>query len=409
MSSSQNTPAERLANNKNILLIRLSSLGDVVLTTPAIRAVRAHFPHAHIAMLVAKQSADVLHGNPHLNEIVPFNRLADDKDTGEMWRVLRTLRKRKFALTIDFQGKFRTEVLAYLSGAAERVGKGRLCTVRVPNAASGTHATEQNLALLHAIGIPAEDRTLEMFLSESEREAASQRFEAADIRPQVHKNVENDNVVFGLRKDTSSHQPTYPNASRTTENCPIVGMFPGAGWKLREWMPERFAAIGDKLVRHFNAHVLIFGGPREVELVNTVANLMHAPAIPFAGNLQIRQLAACLEKCSLFLTNDTGPMHIAAAVGTPTVALFGPGNHHRFQPLGVLHQTIRHDVPCSPCKQFTDKCKDNVCMQQIRVDEVWETVRARLQSASTHTPLQTHGDDSHQAPSGYPHRNSRAR
>lgn len=364
---------------QNILLIRLSSLGDVVLTTPAIRAVRAHFPHAHIAMLVAKPSADVLRENPHLNELIPFDRLAADKDTGEMWRVLRTLRKRKFSLTIDFQGKIRTEVLAYLSGAPERVGRGRLCTVRVPDAAAVTHATERNLALLHAIGIPAEDRTLEMFLAESEREEAGQRFEAAGI----------------------------PN--RQNLHVPKVGMFPGAGWKLREWMPERFAAIGDKLVRHFNAHVLIFGGPREVELVNTVANLMHAPATRFAGNLQIRQLAACLEKCSLFLTNDTGPMHIASAVGTPTVALFGPGNHYRFQPLGVLHQTIRHDVPCSPCKQFTDKCKDNVCMKQIRVNEVWEAVRERLQSASTHTPPQKRGDDSHPAPSEYPHRNSRAR
>ncbi len=357
----------RIKKCKKILLIRLSSLGDVVLTTPAIRAVRAHFPNAHIAMLVAKQSAEVLRENPHLNEILRFDRLAPDKDIGEMWRVIRTLRERKFSLTIDFQGKFRTKVLAYLSGAAERVGRGRLCTVRVPQdksqpgeRASRKHATEQNLALLHAIGIPAEDRTLEMFLAESEREEATKRFDAAGIPSSKQRHV------------------------------PIVGLFPGAGWKLREWMPERFAAIGDKLVRHFNAHVLIFGGPQEVELVAKVAGLMHASAVPFAGNLQIRQLAACLEKCSLFLTNDTGPMHIAAAVGTPTVALFGPGNHHRFQPLGVLHQTLRHDVPCSPCKQFTDKCQDNVCMKRIRVDEVWEAVRARLQRVPTLTGSYPH-------------------
>ena len=146
-------------------------------------------------------------------------------------------------------------------------------------------------------------------------------------------------------------------------------------------MPERFAAIGDRLVEHFNANVLIFGGPKEPVLVQTVANLMNAQAIPFAGNLQVRQLAACLEKCDLFLTNDTGPMHIAAAVGTPTVSLFGPGNHIRFQPIGTLHQTIRHAVPCSPCKQFTDKCKDNICMKGIGVDEVWQSVSRALAEA----------------------------
>ena len=328
---------------QKILLIRLSSLGDIVLTTPAIRAVRAHFPDAYIAMLVAKQSAEILRENPHLNEIITFDRLAKNKDTGEMLRIIRQIRARKFTLTIDLQRKFRTEMLMYFSGAAERIGKGRFSTVRVPEQGN-KHATVHYFDLLHAAGIPAEDQRLELFLSESERLDAAQRFDTAGVNDAQLK----------------------------------VGVFPGAGWKLREWMPERFAAIGDKLVEHFNANVLIFGGQKERELVQTVANLMNGHAIPFAGNLEVRQLAACLEKCDLFLTNDTGPMHISAAVGTPTVSLFGPGNHIRFQPLGTLHQTIRHAVPCSPCKQFTDKCKDNICMKGIGVDEVWESVSRTL-------------------------------
>ncbi|MCG9132411.1 glycosyltransferase family 9 protein [Candidatus Poribacteria bacterium] len=328
---------------ERILLIRLSSLGDIVLTTPAIRAVRAHFPDAYIAMLVAKQSAEILHENPHLNEIITFDRLAKNKDTGEMLRIIRLLRERKFTLALDFQRKFRTEMLMHFSGAAERVGKGRLCTVRV-HEQGNKHATAHYFELLHAADIPAEDRRLELFLSESERLDAAQRFDTAGVNTGQLK----------------------------------VGFFPGAGWNLREWMPDRFAAIGDKLVARFNADVLIFGGPKETELVRTVASLMNGRAIPFAGNLQIRQLAACIEKCDLFLTNDTGPMHIAAGVGTPTVSLFGPGNHIRFQPLGTLHQTIRHAVPCSPCKQFTDKCKDNICMKGIGVDEVWESVSHTL-------------------------------
>lgn len=324
---------------ERILLIRLSSLGDVVLTTPAIRAIRAHFPNAYIAMLVAKQSSDILQQNPHLNEIIEFNRSAKDKDTGEMLRIIRILRQRKFALTFDFQRKFRTELLMYFSGASERVGKGKLCTIRV-HEKGNKHATEHYFDLLHAAGIPAENCQLEMFLTKTERTDACYAFEEAGVREMQLK----------------------------------VGLFPGAGWKLREWMPERFASIGDRLVQHFNAQVIIFGGPKENELVHSVANLMNGPAILFAGTLQIRQLAACIEKCDLFLTNDTGPMHIASAVGTPTVALFGPGNHIRFQPLGDLHTIIRHDVPCSPCKQFTDKCKDNICMKQITVDEVWDSI-----------------------------------
>ena len=329
---------KQMASEK-ILLIRLSSLGDIVLTTPAIRAVRAHFPDAYIAMLVGKQAADVLQENPHLDEIITFDRFAKDKDTGEMLRTVRVLRERKFTLGIDLQRKFRTALLMYFSGVADRIGKGALCTVRVLEQGN-KHATAHYFDLLHAVGIPAEDQRLELFLSESERTDASQRFDTAGV------------TQTGLK----------------------VGFFPGAGWKLREWMPDRFAAIGDRLVRHFNAEVLIFGGPQESELVHTVANLMDARAVPFAGDLQVRELAACIEKCDLFLTNDTGPMHIAAAVGTPTVSLFGPGNHIRFQPLGGLHQIIRHDVPCSPCKQFTDKCRDNICMKKITVDEVWQSI-----------------------------------
>ena len=333
--------------SQRILLIRLSSLGDIVLTTPAIRAVRTHFPDAHITMLVGKQPAEVLRENPHLDEIITFDRFAKDKDTGEMLRTARVLRERKFTLAIDLQRKFRTALLMYLSGAVKRVGKGRLCTVRVPEQGN-KHATSHYFDLLHAVGIPAVDQRLELFLAATERADATQRFDTAGVTP------------TGLK----------------------VGFFPGAGWKLREWMPERFAAIGDRLVQHFDAEVLIFGGEKESELVHTVANLMNTRAVTFAGNLQVRELAACVEKCNLFLTNDTGPMHIAAAVGTPTVSLFGPGNHIRFQPIGELHQIIRHDVPCSPCKQFTDKCKDNICMKQITVDEVWRSISHALARVS---------------------------
>lgn len=322
-----------------ILLIRLSSLGDIVLTTPVIRAVRAHFPKAHIAMLVGKQSADVLRENPHLDEILPFDRLAKDKDTGEMLRVARALRARQFTVAIDMQRKFRTGLLMYLSGADVRVGKGRFATVGVRERGN-KHATEHYFDLLHAVGIPAAEPQLEMFLAAAERAEAKRRLAAAGVRAE------------GLK----------------------VGLFPGAGWKLREWMPERFAAIGDRLAQDFDADVLVFGGEQEAALVGSVVEMMDARAVPFAGNLRVRELAACIETCDLFLTNDTGPMHIAAAVGTPTVSLFGPGNHIRFQPLGTLHETVRHDVPCSPCKQFTDTCKDNICMKKIEVDEVWRSV-----------------------------------
>jgi lipopolysaccharide heptosyltransferase II len=333
---------------KNILLIRLSSLGDIVLTSPAIRAVREHFPQAHISMLVAKQSAELFTENPHLDEVIPFDRMARNKDTLEMVRIVRILRELEFELAIDFQRKVRTSLLAYLSGAKCRVGyhepNGFLCTVRVPRQLN-KHVVDHYFDLLHAINIPTPSRELELFLAEPDR---------AYVRDLL-------NTQHGVA----------PSQIK-------VGLFPGAGWKLREWMPDRFAAIGDRIAKHFDAQVLIFGGPGDRELVNHVADLMTTTPLAFTQPFGIRQFAALIEQCDLFVTNDTGPMHIAAAMQTPTISLFGPGNHIRFQPLNPIHTTIRHHVPCNPCKQFTDKCKDNICMKLITVDEVWETVCQKL-------------------------------
>ncbi len=333
--------------NEKILLVRLSSLGDIVLTSPAIRAVRHHYPKARISMLVAKQFADLLTHNPHLDEVITFDRTARNKDSGEMVRIVRLLRRRNFGLAIDFQRKFRTGLLTYLSGSKYRVGdhvpNGLRCTVRVPDRVN-RHAIDRNLDLLHPLGIVQENRTLELFLSDSDRERAGEFLATKDVHPNRLK----------------------------------VGLFPGAGWKLREWMPNRFAAIGDRLFKDFDAQVLIFGGPNERELVSHIAHLMTARATTLAENIPIRQFAALVEACNLFITNDTGPMHIAAAMHTPTVALFGPGNHIQFRPLEPIHATLRHHVPCNPCKQFTDKCKDNVCMKLITVDEVWATVQQKL-------------------------------
>jgi len=370
-----------------ILLIRLSSLGDIVLTSPAIRAVRQHFPQAYIAMLVGKQSADVVSENPHLNEIISYNRKAEKKNTWftsaksnavrrsrpsgstsgrrplsfarlrlsvnssseEMRRIIHQLRQREFDLTIDFQRKFRPSLLAYLSSAKCRVGYhqplGILCSIRVPDKVK-KHAIDRNLDLLRAIGIHTDDRELELFVSDQDRKY-------------VEQFLTNEGI---------------------SEERPKIGLFPGAGWKPRQWMPQRFAVVGDLAAERLGAEVLIFGGPNEAELVAEVAGYMKSNPITLTGNLKIRQLAAFIGKCDVFVTNDTGPMHISVAMKTPTIALFGPGNHKKFQPIGEAHTTIRHPVPCSPCKQFTDKCKDNICMKKISVDEVWEAIKEKLKN-----------------------------
>ena len=330
---------------KRILLIRFGSLGDVVLTTPAIRAVREAFPSAYIVMLVGDRSADIISANPHLDEVIAFRR--EIKRPSEIQRVAALLRERDLDISVDMQRKFRSSLLAYLSRAALRIGYHRpggvLCTVRIPDS-ENKHAIDRNLDLLKPLGITGADREPEMFLSHDDRDYADRTFRSRGL----------------------------------TSKFPIVGIFPGAGWRHKCWPAERFAAICDLAVEKHNAEVVIFGGPGEADIVDSIAQGMRASPVLMKDRMTLRQLGAMIERCDLLLSNDTGPMHISVAVKTATIGLFGPGNHVKFRPIGEKHALIRKDVPCSPCKQFTNKCKDNVCMKLITVDEVWETVDGRL-------------------------------
>ena len=331
---------------ERILLIRFGSLGDVVLTTPAIRAARKAFPDSHIAMVVGNRSADIVSANPHLDEIIIFHRQA--KKLSELRRVAALLRERDFSVSIDMQRKFHSSLLAYMGKVNQRIGYhhpgGFLCTIRIPDN-ENKHSVDRNLDLLKPLGVVDADREPEMFLSREDRDYADSVFEERGL----------------------------------SSKSPVVGMFPGAGWRPRCWSAERFAAIGDLAVEQYEAGVVVFGGPDEADILDTVAQNMKSPVVLMKDRVTLRQLGAMIEKCDLFLSNDTGPMHISVAVKTPTIALFGPGNHIKFQPIGEKHALIRHDVPCSPCKQFTNKCKDNICMKLITVDEVWETIHERLE------------------------------
>lgn len=319
---------------KRILLIRFGSLGDVVLTTPVIRALRKTFPDAYIGMLVGDRYADIVSADPRLDEVIPFCR--EKKSPKEMQRIISLLKKKEFDIIIDLQRKFRSSLLAYLSGADTRIGKGIFSSIKIPDK-ENKHSVDRNLELLKPLGITEAERNPEIFLSDDDKEFADNYFKA--------KNLSSKHIV--------------------------IGFFPGAAWLPRCWSTEKFAAIGDLAAEKYNAGIIIFGGPSESNIVDSVGKNMKNTAVLMKDKVKIRQLGAMIQKCQLFISNDTGPMHISVAVDTPTIGLFGPGNYIKFQPIGSKHIIVRHDLPCSPCKQFTNKCKDNICMKLITVDEVW--------------------------------------
>jgi heptosyltransferase III len=345
-----------------ILLTRMKFIGDVVLTTPIIRSVRSAYPDAYLAYMGDKQAVPLLEHNPFLDEIIPFD--FSRPVVLEQPRVVALLRRRSFNLVIDMFGNPRSALLTYLSGAETRIGpdrrgRGKLYTVRVRDDGTPKTAIDFHNQFIRAAGVEPSALRTEIFLTEDEKQDARKSLQ----------------VVNGGR-------------SRLERAGPRVGIHPGATWPAKRWLPERFALLADLLIARLNAQVMVFGGPGEEEVVASVRE--HAsPDVQFLSTMPIRRVAATITHCSLFIANDAAPMHIAAAVGTPTIGLFGPGEENIWFPYSTTdgHVALRKDVPCHPC--HLDFCNREgnghmECMKLLSVEEVFAAAERALERGPTH-------------------------
>jgi lipopolysaccharide heptosyltransferase II len=341
---------------RRILITRMRFIGDIVLTTPVIRSVRAACPDAYIAYMGEGNAVSLLEGNPFLDEIIPY----DYARLGilEQGRVGFLLKRKRFDLVVDLFGNPRSALLTRLSGARvrvgpERKGRGRLYTIRVADDGKPKTAVEFHNQYIAAAGIPPVATKTELFLTEEERRDAASY----------------------LRWVCGQGKPLDPAR-------PVVGIHPGATWPAKKWLPERFADLADTVRSKFGAHVIITAGPGDAEAVSAVgAGAVSAPSI--LSVLPLRQLAAVISCCNVFVSNDAGPMHIAAALGVPTVGLFGPGEDSIWFPYdrSAGHTPLRKDVPCHPC--HLDYCNRGgegymECMKLLAVADVVTAVGRAL-------------------------------
>ena len=341
---------------RRILLTRMRFIGDVVLTTPAIRSVREALPGAYVAYLGEKSAVSLLERNPFVDELISFD--FSRPSLLEQTRVALLLRRRKFDLAVDFYGNPRSALLTWLSGAAVRVGpdrpgRGALYTVRVPGESAAQTAVAFHNSYIAAAGISPTNVTPEIFLTDEERRQAE----------------------HVLRRTEKGGQPIDP------AGC-IVGLHPGASWPAKRWLPERFAHLAAKLSSEFGAQIIITSGPRDEEATDAVRHRCTSP-VRVVRNLPLRQLAAVISRCSAFVSNDAGPMHIAAALGVPTIGLFGPGEEDIWFPYDprLGHCALRKDVPCHPCHlDFCNRHGDGYmeCMTKLTTDEVFAAVKRTL-------------------------------
>lgn len=337
---------------QKILIIRLSSIGDIVLASPLIRLVRQRFPQAKIDMLVSTEFEELVSANPNLTQVILFDRKTGLKG---LWRLCKKIRKRRYDLIIDIHKKLRSFIICKTSGARQTV-------------AYNKHSFQRFLLVKFKINRFVEiPYVANLYLKSVERFGIKDDGGGLEFHITTSKDI---GILELLRQKGVS------------KAYPLIGLAPGAHWNTKRWIKERFIELANLLIQRKNATIVIFGGRDDVVLSNEIANLLLNKPLIVAGKVSLMETAALLKRCDVLVTNDTGVMHIAAAVKTPVVAIFGPTvKEFGYYPYRVTNRVISNNLPCKPCTtKGTSRCKINTfdCMRLISTDEVLGAVEELL-------------------------------
>ncbi|ALA59918.1 glycosyltransferase family 9 protein [Nitrospira moscoviensis] len=337
---------------QRILLIKPSSLGDIVHTMPVVAAVKQRWPAAHLTWLVKRRWAELVERIEGVDRVWPF-----DATLGGALRVLPALRSERWDLVLDLQGLFRSAVIGRLSGGGVRVGfaNGRegspwFYTTRVPVPTSEMHAVDRYLLAAEAVGAAP----------------------LGEPRFRFKIDEQDQRVVRELLR------------SRGVQDQSWIAMHVSARWETKRWPLESFAAVADQLTKEGLGPLVVMGGEGERSEVERLKRLVTSSVIDVAGAVPLGYLPAFLSKAAAMITNDSGPMHIAAAVGTPVVALFGPTSVRRTGPYGDQHTVLTHEISCRPC--FSRICRNGeplACLTQITPARVVDAVKIRRRMRGT--------------------------
>jgi heptosyltransferase I len=344
--------------NMRLVLLRLDRIGDFILGIPAYRAIRKHLPKAHITIVVSSEVGNLAEACPYFDEVMLFDAgwLKPGTPPLARWesafRLTRALRAWKADEVVDFRDQSRLDpVVTGLSGAKIRVGfargPGKLFLTRsVPPPPPGMHQVERNLLLLEPLGVPRDGLHLEMWAHERDRKTAQ------------------------------SHLPRQESLPGT----PRIAVHVGAATPSKRWNEDAFASLLHELYTAMRADLLILGAQGDAAFAHEILDDVKCPVINLVGKLTLRETAAILPSCQVFVGCDTGPSHLAAACGVPVVSLFSAANEPAvWRPWGEKVRVLTRQPDCSPCRSHTCGRTDGYfCMDDIGVDEVVEAVRSFL-------------------------------
>lgn len=336
----------------NILVIKIGAVGDVILSVPSLRAIRVKFSNANIRVLVGVQSREILDRCPYINDLIVCDFKGRDRGLGGLVRLARELESNYFEMVIDLQNNRRSHILAFLTFAPLRYGydNGKwsfLLNKRIKDDAPYLDPIEHQFRTLRLAGVRPETKTLEIWPSESDEERSKDFLKDNWIKP----------------------------------NQPLVGINVRASsrWLTKNWPVQYIAELCDRLAKEFGIRVVLTGVKEDSAFVSQIIKMTKSKPIVAVGRTDLLELASLIKRFKVYLTPDSAPMHIAAAVGVPFVALFGPTDPKRHLPpakdYAVLYKS--RDLKCVPC--YSPRCLKNFrCMRKITVDEVYSEVKKFL-------------------------------
>jgi heptosyltransferase-2 len=335
------------------LLVRATNwLGDAVMTTPALAGLRGAFPGARIALLAKPPVAELFRHHPDVDEVIVYERPGRHEGVPGRLRLGGELRRRRFDAALLLQNAFDAALLAFLARIPERAGyptDGRRMLLSLPVPLTRDilqrHEVEYYLCLLDGLGVPRpEPPVLKLLVTDEERAGIASRLASLGLEP----------------------------------GAPIVAINPGATYgSAKRWYPDRFAAVADALSGEWGAAIVVVGSPAEALLAGEIGAAARKPLINLAGKTTVRELMALLSLSSFLVTNDSGPMHIGAALGVPLVAIFGPTDWRRTSPWTSLAKVVRVEIDCSPCRLRTCD-RGHECMLGVTPEMVVGAARQLL-------------------------------
>ncbi|MCK4534576.1 MAG: lipopolysaccharide heptosyltransferase II [Syntrophobacterales bacterium] len=338
---------------KNILVRGTNWIGDVIMSLPAVSSVRRTFPHARIVVLAKPWVAQLYRACPDVDDVIVFQSPGIHDGIGGKIRLAAQLRKEKFDLAVLLQNAIEAAIVAWLARIPLRAGYNSDCrgfllthSVKKTRAIRKIHQIGYYLEMVEALGFGTSGRDINIVPGD-------------DYSPAAKKILTEHNIK---EKDT------------------LIGIAPGASYgPAKMWFPERFAAVADRLADEFSARIILFGSAGDREKTDLVQRHSKNPMINLAGETTLKEAIGLISECNLFISNDSGLMHLAGALNIPLIAIFGSTNPTTTSPAGRRSVVIYKNVSCSPCLKETCPT-DFRCMDLIGADDVYDAARILLKS-----------------------------